>query len=148
VRRPVPALTLVLALLFTPAVTRSAADEEPARSAAAAFAQALREGDADALRQILPQRGKVQLRLTVLGPAEGPYGPGQVVAVLGDFLRRGTVESCDILRVERSPAGYSLVRLRARLTDRDGRPASVELQLALEPEDGKWVAREIRESPM
>jgi len=148
VPRPVPAAVLALALLFTPTAGQSVPSEEPARQAAAAFAQALLAGDANALRPILPARGKVQARLTLLGPASGPYSTGQVVAVLGDFLRRGKVETCDVLRVEPSPEGYALVRLRAKLTDREGRPATVELQLALEPEDGQWVAREIRESPI
>jgi hypothetical protein len=137
-------LVLLSALIAIPAAS---SDEEAARGAARRFGQALVAGDAALLREILPARGKVQLRLERFGPEEGYFSPSQVVALFEDFLSHGSVRSLDLLRIEQQPdSRYALVHGRAVLTDRQGRAGQVELHLAFQPEDARWVLREIRET--
>jgi len=148
VRRPVAATLLALLawLAWAPGVGAQALAEDEAREAALQFGLALKQGDPSALRSVLPQRGKVLLRLQVLGPEDGSFSPGQVEALLQDFFRQGSARSFDLLSVEHDPQRYALARGRAMLTDRQGRPARVDLHLAFQPEDGRWVLREIRET--
>ncbi len=147
--RPVPrsllALTLLSALLPSAAAPTTSC-EQGARDAAHRFAQALKNSDASLLRPILPSRGRVQLRLEVLGPENGFFSGSQVEALLGGFLKRGSVHSIDLLRLESDADCYTLVHARAVLTDRQGRPGRIGLQLAFQPEDKGWVIREIRET--
>jgi len=148
VRRPCAAsLVLLLAFLcWSPCRGAEALGEEEARSAALQFGLALKQGDPSALRPILPRSGKVQLCLHVLGPGDGSFSAGQVEALLQEFFRQGAARSFDLLSVEHDPQRYALARGRAMLTDRQGRPARVDLHLAFQPEDGRWVLREIRET--
>ena len=136
-------LALVCAL---PSLAQTTPGEEAARQAARAFGQALKKADASQMRPILPQRGKVQLRLVRLGPEEGFFSSGQVEALMRDFLKQGSVRSFDLLRTEQGPSGFGIVEARAMVTDRDGRVARLALHLAFEPEDDRWVLREMRES--
>lgn len=139
-------LALVACLAWGPRLRAQEPGDEEARSAALQFGLALKQADPAALRSILPQRGKVQLRLQVLGPEEGSFSAGQVEALLQDFFSQGSARSFDLLSVEHDPRHYALARGRAVLVDRQGRPARVELHLAFQPEDGRWVLREIRET--
>lgn len=148
VRRPIiAALLLALACLTAlPLRGAPALGESEARSAAQQVGSALRQGNPSLLRPVLPARGNVQLRLQVLGPVDGSFSPGQVEALLRDFFRQGSANSFELLSVEHDPQRYALARGRATLTDRQGRPASADLHLAFQPEDGRWVLREIRET--
>jgi hypothetical protein len=137
----------ILAILAQyPAGAEDPPGEKQAREAAIRFGQALQQGDPSALSSVLPDKGKVQVRLELLGPGDGFLSPQQVVALLREFLEQGSVESFKLLRVEHDADRYALAHGRAELTDRTGRPARIDLQLAFQPENGRWVLREIRET--
>ena len=108
--------------------------------------QCLLQAESSRLAPILPARGKVRLKLKLLGPEEGAYSPRQVEAVLDDFFRQGTVRSYDLLRLDCADEHYALAHARARVTDRNGRPAEIVLDLTFQPEGDRWVLREIRET--
>ena len=110
-----------------------------------AFGKALVEGDAGKLRIALPETGKVRVRLVRLGPQTGALRGGQLGAVLLDFLERGRVTGFEIRTVERSET-LALATAAVTLVDADGSRARVSLHLSLEPENDRWVLREIRES--
>ncbi len=124
----------------------AAAGEEQARAAAEAFGRALVRGQASSLRAVLPERGKVHLVLNRMGPEEGFYGAGQVEALFRDFLAAGAVTSFEVSRLESDGHSSTLVHSRAQIKDREGRPARVALHLAFQPEDGRWVLREVKET--
>ena len=87
------------------------------------------------------------MRLDHLGPEQGSYSAGQVIALFADFLREGSVRSFDIpLRSAGEQANYALVLGRAKVIDRQGRSAEIDLHLTFVPEDGRWILREIRET--
>ena len=142
---------LHVALLLIPVLTlpclHASSGEEQARTAALEFGRALTRDDAQAMRSILPTRGKVRLRLVRFGPEEGAYSAQQVQALFNDFLRQGAVRSFDLLRLQSAEDQYALAQARARVVDRDGRPADVDLHLTFQPEGDRWVLREIRETP-
>jgi hypothetical protein len=119
---------------------------EDARSTAAAFGRALTSSQADALRPILPAKGKVHLALARLGPEEGMFAPAQVVAVFRDFLAGGRVTSFDVVSVDGGERTGAQALGRASIVDRDGRKATVGLRLGFQPEDGRWVLREVKET--
>ena len=121
-------------------------DEQAARRAADRFGQALVRADLSLLRPILPAKGKVQLKLSRMGPEDGFFSPGQVEALLRDFLALGSVQRFETGRVEHDPQGIALVSARVELKDKQGSPASVGLHLAFQPEGDTWVLREIRET--
>lgn len=147
VRRPRPAVLLLLVLAVSAAVeSRSEPDAPPAR-AARAFGEALVRPDAAGLRAAFPHAGKVRLSLRVLGPEDGLYGPGQAEAVFRELLTKTAVRSFDVSRVESDGRTGGLAILRLVLTDRDGHDRRVGLRLTLEPERGTWVVREVREAP-
>ena len=133
---------LVLAL----ASAAPAVADDDARPAARAFGQALVSSKAELLRPILPQEGKVRLALVRLGPEDGMIGGSQVEAVFRDFLAVGEVKNFEVLRLEGGGDTATLVQGRAVLVDRDGRPARVLLHLAFQPEGGRWVLREVKET--
>jgi hypothetical protein len=141
-----PLIVLAGALSSTAAPAGPTAEQ--AQEAAADFGRALTRGEITILRPLLPERGKVRLRLMrMAGPEEGAYSPGQVEALLGDFLKRGSVESFKIVRDEGSHDGYALVHGLARIVCAEGHRFEVHLHLTFEPEQGRWILREIRESP-
>lgn len=110
-----------------------------------AFGAALVQGNADGLRTMLPSEGKVRVRLVRLGPQDGALRGGQLHAVLQDFLERGSVQSFKLQTLEHS-SRLALASAKVGLTDEKGTPAEVWLHLSLEPENDRWVLREIRES--
>lgn len=142
--RAVP-IVLVAALAFA-GPAHAAESDDAARSAVATFGSALTGGRAEALRPILPQRGKVRLALVRLGPEDGAFGASQVEALFREFLASGRVGSFTIARFECDGTSGALARAHASVTDRDGRNARIGIHLALEPEDGRWVLREVKES--
>jgi hypothetical protein len=129
---------LGLALLAT---MSSGADP---RGTVDAFGAALVLGNADGLRAMLPSEGKVRVHLVRLGPQDGAVRGGQLHAMLQDFLERGNVKSFKLQTIEHSGT-LALASAQLGLIDEQG-PADVRLHLSLEPENDRWVLREIRES--
>jgi hypothetical protein len=148
VRQLLAALLVPLLAVAVPLTlgAEGTADAKQARDAASRFGQALTKGDASLLRSILPQRGKVQLRLLSLGPGDGSFSAGQVESLIRDFLDQGSVQSFELVGMEHDAQRYALAYGRASLTDRQGRTVRSELHLGFQPEDGRWVLREIRET--
>jgi len=150
VRSCIAALFVVLALAPAAADSKAVPEQEAAvEEAAREFGRALTDSDLTRLKPLLPQRGKVRLRLEHLGPEQGSYSAGQVLALFGNFLQVGSVRNFDLSpRCEGDRRSYTVVRGLAELTDREGRDVVVELRLTIVPEDGRWILREIRESPL
>ena len=147
VRRLAPAPALLLAALLTlPGNVVAEPDEAAARKAAQVFGQALTSGDASRLRAILPGKGKVRLRFDKLGIEQGYFSANQVEALLQDSLDRRHASSFEILHVECEHRGYALVHVRAVLSSAGSPPRIVGLRLGMQPEDQRWVLREIRET--
>lgn len=142
---------LLLAGLFPVAVAVAVAAQSPgeaaARDAVDRFGRALTSGNVSSLGALLPQKGKVQLKLVRMGPEQGAFSASQVEALLRDFLAQGSVQTFKTLRVEHDPHGVAIASSRLDLKDKQGRPASVELHLVFQPEGERWVVREIRETP-
>ncbi len=138
-------LLLATAPTLSPVVASTG--EEQAKTAALRFGRALTVGDTSQLLSILPERGKIRLRLTGFGPAAGAYSADQVAAIFKRFLREGSVRSFDLLRLECASEQFAFVHARARVVDRNGRPAEIDLHLTFQPEGDHWVLREIRETP-
>ena len=143
---PAASILLLTAALTIPSSAASIGDEE-AKTAALRFGRALTGGDTSTLESILPDRGKIRLRLTGFGPAAGSYSADQVAAIFKNFLREGAVRSFDLLRLECASEHFAFVHARAHVTDRDGRPGVTDLHLTFQPEENRWVLREIRETP-
>jgi len=143
---------LLVALVLSPAVAESKAvvdQEAAAEETAREFGRALTQAELSRLKPLLPRRGKVQLRLQHLGPEQGSYSAGQVLALLDDFLQVGSVRTFELSpRCEGDRRRYTLVRGQAEVTDREGRDVTIELHLTIVPEDGRWILREIRETPL
>jgi len=146
VRACIAAVALLLALALTIPSPAASTGEEQAKIAALEFGRALTRTDTSSMGKLLPSRGKVRLRLVHFGPEEGSYSADQVQALFKDFLRQGAVRSFDLLRLQCASDQYALAHGRARLVDRDGRPAEVDLHLTFQPEGDRWVLREIREA--
>jgi hypothetical protein len=117
-----------------------------ARDATLCFGRALTASKAEGLKPILPEKGKVHLALVRLGPEDGMFAAGQVVAVLRDFLAAGRVGSFDVVSVDGDERTGAQAVARASITDRDGRRGTVSLRLGFQPEDGRWVLREVKET--
>jgi hypothetical protein len=123
----------------------AAASAAAPRETVEAFGAALVAGKADRLRVALPDQGKVLVGLARFGPEIGALRGGHLGAVLSDFLERGSVTSFTVRTVEQSDT-LALATADVTLIDADGSRANVRLHLSLEPENGRWVLREIRES--
>ena len=134
---------VVLALTAT--LTHVDANDD-ARAAATTFGRALVAGSAEALRPILPERGRVHVTLGRLGPEEGLFGARQVEALFHDFLAKGKVESFDVMRCESDGRTSALAHGTAAIIDRDGRSGRIGLHLGLEQEAERWVLREVKET--
>ena len=144
--RRIAATGVLLATALLLPAPFAATGEQQAKKAALAFGSSLKHGDTAALRSVLPERGKVNLRLILFGPEEGSYSADQVQALFKSFLRQGSVRSFDLLRLQCSSDQFALVHARTRVSDRDGRTSEVDLHLTFQPEADRWVLREIRES--
>ena len=138
---------LLLTAALTISQTPGSIGDEEAKTAALTFGRALTVADTTRLNPILPERGKIRLRLTGFGPAAGSYGADQVAAIFKNFLREGAVRSFDLLRLECASEQFAFVHARTRTIDRDGRPVDVDLHLTFQPEGNHWGLREIRETP-
>jgi hypothetical protein len=103
-------------------------------------------GDASRLAPILPEQGKIKLKLDRLGPEDGSFSSSQVTALLAEFLETGRVEAFTVTRVEYDPHGVALASARVGLMDKRGHASSVVLHLTFETENDRWVVREIRET--
>jgi hypothetical protein len=69
-----------------------------------------------------------------------------VVAVFRDFLASGRVASFDVSGVSGDERAGAQALARVAITDRDGRRATIGLRLGFQPEDGRWVLREVKET--
>ena len=142
--RAAPArLAAVVALSITLA---TAGADDPARAAAKTFGAALLTGNAQGLRPVLPEHGRVHLSLMRLGPEEGNFGARQVEAVFLDFFARGKVVAFEVKRCEGDGRRSALTRATATITDRDGRSGRIGLHLGFESEGERWVLREVKET--
>lgn len=131
----------LIACLAAPFATAAAAP----RQTVEAFGAALVAGDAGKLRVALPETGKVRVRLQHFGPQNGALRGGQLGAVLQDFLERGSVTGFEIRTVEHSKT-LALATAEVAFVDAGGSRGRVGLHMSLEPENDRWVLREIRES--
>jgi hypothetical protein len=145
VRHVITAFVLLLVLAATTPAGAGLTAEE-ARDAALKIGESLKNSDLSALRAFLPAQGKVRLNLVCLGPVEGFFSSSQVEALLGDFLKQGSISSFDLLVMEFDPQHFAMAHSRASLTDRQGHPARVDIHFAFQPENERWVLREIRET--
>ena len=121
--------------------------EGAAHAAVQSFGRGLTRGDLSLIRPLLPDEGKVQLNLARFGPERGSFSASQVEALLRGFMAQGSVQSFEPTRVEYDPNGVALASARLEVTDKEGRPASVDLHLTFQPHGSRWVLREIRETP-
>lgn len=145
--RTFAALLVLLTVLPAAAQSEAARGMEPAADAAREFGRALTFPDLSRLKPLLPRKGKVQMHLERLGPEQGSYSAGQVIALLDDFLEVGSVNNVQIAdHSDGDDRSCALVHARAEVIDREGRPAEVEFKLTFVPEDGRWILREIRET--
>jgi hypothetical protein len=133
-------------ILVLIATLTAAYGDDAVKAAAASFGRALVAKDAEALRPLLPERGRVHLTLARLGPEEGMFGSRQVEALFRDFLASGKVSSFDVGRCQKGADSSALVHGKATVTDRDGRSVRVGLHLAFEREGERWVLREVKET--
>lgn len=134
------------AVLVLAATLHNVDADDGARAAAATFGRALVAGSAEALRPILPERGRVRVTLGRLGPEEGMFGARQVEALFRDFLAKGKVASFDVTRCESDGRSSALAHGTAAIVDRDGRSGRIGLHLGLEQEAERWVLREVKET--
>jgi len=142
----VRAASSCLAAVLTAAAFTSASAGDGAREAAATFGLALVANKAAALMPILPQQGRVHVTLVRLGPEDGRFGANQVVALFRDVLATGKITSFEIVRCETDGSRSALAHAVASIVDRDGRSGRIGVHLAFEPENGRWVLREVKET--
>lgn len=138
---------VLLGLLVALAAVAQTPGKDAARAAVDVFGRGLTGGDLSLVRPLLPEKGKVQLNLSRLGPEQGSFSASQVEALLRDFLAQGSVQSFETTRVEHDPNGIALASARLDVTDKQGRSATVDLHLTFQPDGQRWVLREIRETP-
>jgi hypothetical protein len=136
----------IAAVLTLAAAIPFAVAEDAARQAAATFGRALVANKAASLMPILPQQGRVHVTLVRLGPEDGRFGANQVVALFRDVLATGKFESFEIVRCETDGSRSALAHAVASIVDREGRHGRIGVHLAFEPEGGRWVLREVKET--
>lgn len=141
------ALSCFAALMALTAAIAAPPAGDGARDAAATFGRALTAKNAGALSPILPERGRVHVALTRMGPEDGRFSASQVVALFRDFLASGKVSSFEVARVECDGDRSALAHARAMIVDRGGRSGRVGVHLAFEREAERWVLREVKETP-
>lgn len=138
---------LLFVMLVTPVGSPWAGTgKDDASEAARRFGSALTSASSSSLKPLLPVRGTVHLALKRLAQEEGSFGSSQVEAVFHDALSRVVVRSYEVIRIECDGQTMAVVRGRAGLTDAQGRSGQVSLHLSFQPEDGRWVIREIKEN--
>ncbi|HEX4823311.1 MAG TPA: hypothetical protein VFV19_03290 [Candidatus Polarisedimenticolaceae bacterium] len=136
-------LALVLAAAASPAAPQG---DDGGRQAAMRFGRALTSGKADALRPILPQKGKVKLTLAVLAQEDGAFAASQVEALFREFLAGGKVTSFEVTRFEGDGKAGAFAHANATVVDHEGHTVKLGIHLWLEPEGDRWVLREVKES--
>ena len=140
------ALLCLAVLVASAASPPAAAGDDGGREAANRFGRALTSGKAEALRAILPQKGKVKLALVVLGPEDGAFAASQVEALFRDFLAGGKVLKFEVTRFEGDGKTGSFAHANATIVDHEGHTTQLGIHLWLEPEGDRWVLREVKES--
>ena len=142
--RAAPSCIVVVLALALGAAASGATDG--AREAAAGFGRALLASNAGSLLPLLPQQGRVHVTLLRLGPEDGRFGANQVVALFRDVLASGKIATFEILRCETDGSRSALAHATASIVDREGRSGRIGIHLAFEPEGGRWVLREVKET--
>ncbi len=137
-------LLLVVALPVSAAADAAAIE---VRRVALEFGNALIGRDLSLLEPMLPGQGRVRMRLLCLGPEDGTFSPAQVRMLLHEFLADGAISEFRVLSIDGDRSRFAMIHTRANITDRDGRPARLDLHLSFRNERGRWVLREIHESP-
>jgi len=147
--RAVSRILLSLACLAAPAGVSAepAAPPGDAGNAADHFARALQGSNAGMIGAMLPDQGKIRLRLRRLGPEEGAFSGRQVESLFRDFFRGGIIRSAKVEGVDQQSGTYALGRVRATGVDAEGRPLDFRLHLGFQLENDRWALREIRETP-
>ena len=140
------ARSCLAAVLLIAAASSFASAEDGAREAATTFGRALVSNKPSSLMPILPQQGRVHVTLVRLGPEDGRFGANQVVALFRDVLATGKFTSFEIVRCETDGSRSALAHATASIVDRDGRTGRIGVHLAFEPESGRWVLREVKET--
>ncbi len=140
-------------VILIPLITFASTDQTGARESADVFIQAVLSGKPARLAPVLPEGGKilVSLRTPANGKssrAESAYlGVSQTRAVLKDLLSGDTLSDGRIQRIDCSENSYAQVEISFRRTPSSGLGPTVRIRLGLQPEKGRWVLREIRETP-
>ena len=137
---------LVFAIGLTVLPSPAATGGEEAGQVAERFARVLNDRRPADLQEILPRSGKILISIPDAGRTAGYYGNSQVEALFTGYLAGTTFRDCRIDHIEVQDGSYARIDLTANRTGPDGEPAAVVYRLALQPEQGRWVLREIRES--
>lgn len=144
--RPILLSLLLLCIALVPLDAASAAGEKEARGAGQLFADVLTTGQPARLDPILPASGKIMVSLAGRNAGTGYFGVSQAKALLQTWLENGTGKDGKILHVEVQDDSYARVELSIRRTVHGGAEQSARFRLGLQPENGRWVLREIRET--
>ena len=143
-----PAILSILSILmFAGLLGAQSAETDDARKSAERFARALEGSNAGLIGAMLPEQGKIQLRLRRLGPEEGAFSGRQVESLFRDFFRQGVIRSAEVERIDQQTGSYALGRLRVHGVDAEGRKLDLRLHLGFQTENERWILREIRETP-
>jgi hypothetical protein len=105
---------------------------------------AFRDGDAQALRALLPSEAKV--RVDLRGMTDGPrsYGPGQLQVVFAQIFAAHEAHALAFQPEEvKTAAGTAFARARWSRTARGGAPAVDHVTFTLRAQEGDWRIHEI-----
>jgi hypothetical protein len=144
-RRIIPGL-LVFAIALTGLPLPAETGRKEAGEVADRFAQALKAGEPEAIQTLLPRSGKILVSIPETGNGAGYFGKSQVAALFGRYLAEFNFSDCRIDHIEIQDSSYARVDLTANRTGPGDAVSAVVFRLALQPEQGRWVLREIRES--
>ena len=144
--RPILLRILVLCLALVPLEVASDVGEKEAHSAGQLFVRVLTSGQAARLDPILPDSGKIMVSLVGNNTRTSYFGVSQAKALLQAWLENGTGKDGKVLHVEVQDNSYARVELSIRRAVSGGAVRSVRFRLGFQPENGRWVLREIRES--
>ena len=144
--RPILLRLLLLCIALVPLDAASAVGEKEARGAGQLFTDVLTSGEPARLDPILPVSGKIMVSLAGENTGAGNFGVSQARALLQAWLKNGTGKDGKVLHVEVRDNRYARVELSIRRSVHGGAEQAVRFRLGLQPENGRWVLREIRES--
>ncbi|MBD3869027.1 MAG: hypothetical protein IFK94_12965 [Acidobacteria bacterium] len=137
---------LALAIGLTGLPIPAETGRKEAGQAAERFARALSTGESEALQALLPQSGKILVSISDIGQGAGYFGRSQVEALFSGYLAEFDFSDCRIDHIEVQESSYSRIDLTANRTGPGDAVSAVVFRLAFQPEQDRWVLREIRES--